>query len=76
LCGTTTVVWRDNKPDWWATAANVNISGTNHENNTMKIVFPHVHPSEWSWAGWEFDHTIYNTSTLEDLQSRTLEVFA
>jgi hypothetical protein len=76
LGGTTTVVWRDNKPDWWATAANVNISGTNHENNTMKIVFPHVHPSEWSWAGWEFDHTIYNTSTLEDLQSRTLEVFA
>ena len=42
----------------------------------MTTVFPDVHPSEWSWAGWDFDHTISNTGSLEDLQARTLEVFA
>jgi len=77
LGGTTAVVWRDEKPLWWATASGVNQAGVSHrENNSMTTVFPDVHPSEWSWAGWDFDHTISNTGSLEDLQARTLEVFA
>lgn len=75
LGGTTAVVWRLDKPDWWATACGVNKSGTLNSNNSMNVVFPEVHPSEWSWAGWDFDYKINNTGTLEDLQSRTLEVF-
>tara|TARA_B100000035_G_C21024002_1_gene565321 strand:- start:22 stop:651 length:630 start_codon:yes stop_codon:yes gene_type:complete len=77
LGGTTAVVWRNEKPLWWATACGINTTNTNNNpNNSMEVVFPDVHPSEWSWAGWQFDHTIENTGTLEDLQSRTLEVFS
>ena len=72
LGGSTAVVWRQEKPEWWDTA---------RDENTRKIIsmsdkYPEVHPSEWSWAGWNFDYKINNTGTLEDLQSRTLEVFA
>lgn len=73
LGGKTAVVWRENKPMWWATASNVNISKTNHENNSMSVVFPDVHPSEWSWAGWNFDYTISNTTSLEDLKTQVLD---
>ena len=77
LGGKTAVVWRHEKPLWWATACNVNQAGKSRkENNPMQVVFPEVHPSEWSWAGWDFDITLTNNSTLEDFQSRTLEVFA
>jgi hypothetical protein len=74
LGGKTAVVWRHDKPDWWATASNVNKSGTNSQtNNTMQVVFPEIHPSEWSWAGWKFDFEINNTSTLENLKSEVLK---
>ena len=72
--GKTVVVWRNNKPDWWATASNVNINNLNFKsNNTMNIVFPEVHPSEWSWAGWDFDITLNNNSTLEEFKKNTLQ---
>ena len=74
LGGKTAVVWREQKPDWWATASNVNKSGTNSQtNNTMQVIFPEVHPSEWSWAGWNFDYQINNTSTLENLKLEILK---
>ena len=77
LGGKTAVVWRHEKPLWWATACNVNQAGKSRkENNSMHVVFPEVHPSEWSWAGWDFDIKLTNNSTLEDFQPRTLEVFA
>ena len=76
LGGKTAVVWRHDKPDWWATASNVNESGTNSQpNNTMQIVFPEIHPSEWSWAGWKFDFEINNTSSLDDLKKDVLKKF-
>lgn len=74
LGGKTAVVWREDKPLWWATASDINLAGANHEpNHTMKVIFPEVHPSEWSWAGWNFDFQINNTSTLEDLKKDVLK---
>jgi hypothetical protein len=35
--------------------------------------YPDVHKSEWSWAGWEFDLELYNTSTLTDFKQQTLD---
>jgi len=73
LGGKTVVVWRHAKPDWWATASNVNKSGTNSQtNNTMQVIFPEIHPSEWSWAGWKFDFEINNTSSLDNLKKDVL----
>jgi len=77
LGGTTAVVWRHEKPLWWATAVNCNQANVStKQNNSMYTVFPEVHPSEWSWAGWDFDVQLMNTSTLEDLRKNTLEKIA
>jgi len=32
-----------------------------------------VHESEQDWVGWDFDHVIENTGTLEDLEQLVLE---
>jgi len=73
LGGTTAVVWRHDKPNWWETAVatNTNSVGTKYFN--MEVDYPSVHKSEWSWAGWNFDITLQNTSTLEDLRQDTLD---
>lgn len=77
LGGKTAVVWRDEKPLWWGTAVNVNQSGVNNEpHNSMKVVFPQVHPSEWSWAGWDFDYSLDNTGSLEYLREQTLDMIS
>ena len=34
-------------------------------HNTMKVVFPEVHASEWSWAGWNFDVELSNNGTYD-----------
>jgi dephospho-CoA kinase len=74
LGGTTVVVWRHEKPLWWATASNINESKTNNEpNNAMQTVFPEVHPSEWSWAGWNFDIQINNDSDLDSLRDQVIQ---
>jgi hypothetical protein len=38
--------------------------------------YPDVHTSEWSWAGWNFDKTLQNTSTLDQLKEQTLELLS
>ena len=77
LGGTTAVVWRYNKPQWWDNASILNISQASkkkfHIVNAMKERHPDVHISEWSWAGWDFDVELLNTSTLEELKQHTLE---
>lgn len=73
LGGTTAVVWRHEKPLWWATACDVNIAGVGKEpNNTMKVIFPEVHASEWSWAGWNFDVELSNNGTYDAFKVETL----
>lgn len=77
LGGTTAVVWRNEKPLWWSTATGVNLAGASRqENNSMQVVFPDVHPSEWSWAGWNFDVEVKNNSTLDDFRDQTLNLLA
>lgn len=74
LGGKTAAVWREEQPDWWATAKNINLEGANNTaNNSMQVVFPEIHPSEWSWAGWNFDFQINNNSSLEDLKIQVLQ---
>lgn len=72
LGGKTAVVWRGEKPMWWATAVGVNQAKANNQANSMQMVFPDVHPSEWSWAGWNFDVQIDNTGTYEELQTEVI----
>jgi hypothetical protein len=38
--------------------------------------YSNVHKSEWSWAGWDFDVELLNTSTIEDLKIHTIEKLA
>jgi len=79
LGGKTAVVWRHDKPVWWDTAVTTNSTPEDEEwiiydeGNHMEVKYPDIHPSEWSWAGWEFDYEIPNTSTLNALQQETLQ---
>lgn len=68
LGGTTAVVWRKDKPDWWQTACHTNINNT----NDMSTQYPDVHRSEWSWAGWKFDEILDNTRDLDHLRKQTV----
>lgn len=80
LGGTTAVVWRDDKPDWWNIASTMNIAtATNkrtHLVDGMSGKYSEIHKSEWSWAGWEFDIELLNKSTLEELRHHTIEKLA
>lgn len=82
LGGTTAVVWRHNKPDWWKTAVTTNTTPNDKEwliddeGDHMEVVYPEVHKSEWSWAGWNFDIDLQNTSTLDQLKEQTLELLS
>ena len=75
--GTTTVVWRHDKPVWWSNASTINKANASdkpkHIVDGMTNRYPDVHKSEWSWAGWEFDLELYNTSTLTDFRQQTLD---
>jgi hypothetical protein len=74
LGGTTTVVWRH---VWWSNASTINKANASdkpkHIVDGMTNRYPDVHKSEWSWAGWEFDLELYNTSTLTDFRQQTLD---
>ena len=60
------------KPNWWNTAVDAN---TKNQPDLMTR-YPDVHTSEWSWAGWEFDVALQNTSSLDQLKHQTLELLA
>jgi hypothetical protein len=69
--GNTAVVWRHNKPEWWNTAVNANVD---KQTQLMSTNYPTIHTSEWSWAGWDFDVSLQNTSSLTQLKEQTLEL--
>jgi hypothetical protein len=75
-------VWqvrRGNKPMWYATAVGINEANATYvEHNSMAVVFPDVHISEWAWIASDnkFDAIIKNNSTLEDLKSQVLNHLA
>lgn len=71
-------VRRGELPEWWNTALYTNSlrnvstqEDIDSDTNTMKCLFPDVHESEWEWVSDDsnFDHIIYNNSTVDDLRS-------
>ena len=73
--GKTVVVWRKEKPIWWNTASELNHANYKKKSNmvdSMKAQHPEVHKSEWSWAGWDFDIELSNTSTLDAFKTQTI----
>lgn len=73
LGGELAVVWRDKKPGWWRYACEAN-AGRPEAKHIMSE--SDIHPSEYSWAGWNFDHTLSNSGTLEDLREQTLKLLS
>lgn len=71
--GKTAVVWRDKQPTWWNHAVKAN-----QGNSESKYIMSEsdIHPSEYSWAGWNFDHTLQNISTLDNLREQTLKLLS
>lgn len=74
--GMTVDVWRRNdRPVWWDDAILTNNVHPDEEyiiydnGDHMEVAWPTVHSSEWSWAGWEFDRTLLNTGTLDELHT-------
>lgn len=73
-------VWQTRRgelPDWWATAKNINQNWEDcSEKNSMNVVFPDVHQSEWRWVDEDdkFQHIINNDSSLEDLQIKIQQI--
>lgn len=69
-------VWREEYPEWWLNAVDTNKATADNEyilvdsGKHMEVAYPEIHPSEWSWAGWEFDGEIYNHGTLQDLKRK------
>jgi len=51
---------RGDDPEWFSLAA------SDHES--MPVIYPHVHASEYSWAGTTPDYLIDNKGTIEDLR--------
>ena len=73
--GRTVVVWREEKPEWWHNASELNHANYKKKSNmvdSMKSNYPDVHKSEWSWAGWDFDLQLDNNSTLESFKTQTI----
>lgn len=59
-------VERGERPIWWDIAHKVNKT----DDESLKLYLTNterVHPSEYSWIGFDMDATINNNSTLEDL---------
>jgi len=60
-----TIVWvqRGPLPEWYDVAIATNSGTFNH----MATAYPEVHSSEWAWVGTQFDHTIDNNGSIQDL---------
>lgn len=57
---------RGKVPDWYHIAVLAN-AGDTESYNTMTTVYSSVHPSEWSWAGADFDYYLDNNQDLASL---------
>ena len=59
-------VVRGEDPSWYDLAVESNKSNFNH----MATAYPEIHASEWAWAGADFDATIHNNGTIDDLYAQ------
>ena len=71
--GTTILVQRDEKPEWYDIALAAN-NGDAVAKHIMSRDFTDVHSSEYDWIGCDIDFTINNNGTLEELYANVDEV--
>ena len=64
--GTTILVQRDEKPEWYDIALAAN-NGDAVAKHIMSRDFKDVHSSEYDWIGSDIDFTVNNNGTLEEL---------
>ena len=67
--GKVLTVVREELPEWHDIAVKAN-KGSVPARHTMNTRYKSVHASEWSWVGFDFDHVIDNTGSLEDLEKQ------
>jgi hypothetical protein len=66
LGGISLRITRGNEPDWYLKAVQANLGDIDAKEQLQKT----IHPSEWSWIGYDFDYTIDNNSTVESLYKK------
>ena len=66
LGGMSIRVVRGADPEWYGLALKANSGDQQAQHDISKL----VHSSEWSWIGYDFDHTINNNHKLDDLYHR------
>ena len=71
--GTTILVQRDEKPEWYDIALAAN-NGDAVAKHIMSRDFKDVHSSEYDWIGCEIDFTIDNNGSLEELYAIVDEI--
>ena len=61
------IVWvqRGDLPEWYQYALAANTLGSNMALNELKM--RKIHASETAWVGTDFDHTIENNGTIDEL---------
>lgn len=57
---------RGDEPEWFDVAANDNLTNS----NSMSLLYPTIHRSEYSLCGYEFDRVIENNGTIENLKNK------
>jgi hypothetical protein len=73
-------VIRGEEPVWYNTALIQNSTDIEKhwlledEHELMEQKFPDIHSSEWDWIGCDFNYTIYNDGTLQDLGNKIEEM--
>jgi hypothetical protein len=63
-------VKRGSEPEWYSTLKEIKSESERAE--VMRFIG--IHQSEWDWVGSEFDYTIENNGTIEQLGNRVNEV--
>ena len=74
------VIWvqRGPLPEWYECALRQNTTPIRFQltHETMEVMYPEVHPSEWSWVGTPFDAVIDNNADGYDNLYRQLDQLA
>ena len=65
-------VKRGNDPDWFSIATEANNLKSQSAIDELKRLG--IHPSEYSWAGYEFDITLDNNGSLEELFAKVDDI--
>ena len=66
-------VRRGNDPEWFALARECNL---HNRLELMRNAYPEVHYSEWAWIGSDYDITMDNNCSLDELKIRVDKLVA